>query len=112
MNKKSFKQKIAVIMAIVLTFSVFLPPEAVQAMTLDAKDMISDISSAQYLQNGISIESKNAFGNLLGKELKEKTAEQTENEGNKIFLVEMEGQTANVSFETTEDATLVVCIYS
>ena len=77
MNKKSFKQKIAVIMAIVLTFSVFLPPEAVQAMTLDAKDMISDISSAQYLQNGISIESKTAFGNLLGKELKEKTAEQT-----------------------------------
>ena len=41
MNKKSFKQKIAVIMAIVLTFSVFLPPEAVQAMTLDAKDMKS-----------------------------------------------------------------------
>ena len=112
MNKKSFKQKIAVIMAIVLTFSVFLPPEAVQAMTLDAKDMISDISSAQYLQNGISIESKNAFGNLLGKELKEKTAEQTENEGNNIFLVEMDRQTANVSFETTEDATLVVCIYS
>ncbi len=112
MNKKSFKQKIAVIMAIVLTFSVFLPPEAVQAMTSDAKDMISDISSTQYLQNGISIESKNAFGNLLGKELKEKTAEQTENEGNNIFSVEMDRQTANVSFETTEDATLVVCIYS
>ena len=67
MNKKSFKQKIAVIMAIVLTFSVFLPPEAVQAMTSDAKDMISDISSTQYLQNGISIESKNALETCLEK---------------------------------------------
>lgn len=55
MNKKSFKQKIAVIMTIVLIFSAFLPPEAAQTMTLDTKDMVSDISSTQYFQNGISI---------------------------------------------------------
>ena len=112
MNKKSFKQKIAVIMAIVLTFGVFLPPETAQAMASDTKNSAPGMSSTQYMQNGISIESTNNFGNIIGKELTEKTAEQTENEGNNIFSVEMDGQTANVSFETTEDATLVVCIYS
>ncbi|MFG6394269.1 MAG: hypothetical protein K1W24_08875 [Lachnospiraceae bacterium] len=112
MNKKPFKQKIAVIMAIILIFGVFLPPETVQAITSDVKDISSSVSSTQNVQNGISIEGKNTFGNLLGKELTGKAAEQTENEGNNIFSVEMEGQTANVSFETTEDATLVVCIYS
>lgn len=44
MNKKSFKQKIAVIMAIVLTFGVFLPPETVQAMASDTKNSAPGMS--------------------------------------------------------------------
>jgi len=112
MNKKSFKQKIAVIMAIILMFSIFLPPEAAQAITSGEKNIVSEIYNTEDTQNGVSIEGKNTFGNLVGKELTEKALEQTDNEGNNIFSVEMDEQMANVSFETTEDASIVICIYN
>lgn len=112
MNKKSLKQKIAIIMSIIIILSNILPQEVLQTVTASEKDIIPNTSSTQYIQNGISVEGNNDFGNLLEKKLTEKTTKQTENEGNNIFSIEMSGQTANVSFETTEYASLVVCIYN
>lgn len=74
--------------------------------------MVTGVSGIQNIQNEISVEGRNSFGNLFGKEFAEKASEQTENNGYNIFSVDMDNQTAEVYFEATENAVLAVCIYS
>ncbi len=63
------------------------------------------------LHNTISLRGKDSFGNMLTDELTSKAEEQLESNGYNVFSVEMNGQTAKVSFETLEDAVLTVAIY-
>ncbi len=69
-------------------------------------------SNKQEIKNELSVKGTNSFGNLVGKEFEGKNNEQSENEGCNIFSIEIDKQTAKVSFETTENATLVVGIYN
>ncbi len=63
-------------------------------------------------ENNITMEGVNSFGNLLADTLSEKEEEQSQNSGCNIFEVTMQGATASVSFETSQDAALVVGIYT
>ena len=63
------------------------------------------------LENEISIEAENGFGSILASEFMEKVTEQQENSGYNVFAIEIDGNAAKVSFESLENATLVVGIY-
>lgn len=63
------------------------------------------------LENEISIDAENGFGAILASEFLEKVTEQQENSGYNIFAIEIDGNAAKVSFESLENATLVVGIY-
>lgn len=63
------------------------------------------------LHSTMSVRGKNSVGTMLADALADKTEEQLENNGYNVFAVEMEGQSAKVSFETLEDAVLTVAIY-
>ena len=104
MNKKSFKQKIAIIIAIIIPFSIILPPESIKIIQASGKNNIMGTSNKQEIKNELSVKGTNSFGNLVGKEFEGKNNEQSENEGCNIFSIEIDKQTAKVSFETTENA--------
>ncbi len=59
----------------------------------------------------MKISGANSFGDMVARELSVVSAEQAENNGCNVFSVEMEGNTAKVSFETLQDCSLVVAIY-
>ena len=63
------------------------------------------------LENEISIGAENGFGSILASEFMEKVTEQQENSGYNVFAIEIDGNAAKVSFESLENATLVVGIY-
>lgn len=63
------------------------------------------------LQSSLSVKGRNSVGNMLAEALSDKAEEQLESNGYNVFSVEMEGQIAEVSFETQEDAVLTVAIY-
>lgn len=69
------------------------------------------IESSPQMENAISVNGTDSFGNLLMKELNRVADKQENNEGYNIFSIEMNGAIASVSFETMEDAVLVVGIY-
>ena len=51
MNKKSFKQKIAIIIAIIITFSIILPPESIKIIQASGKNNIMGTSNKQEIKN-------------------------------------------------------------
>ena len=63
------------------------------------------------LENEISLEGEDSFGELLSEAVQTEVAAQEENAGYHIFSVEMNGNKGTVSFETLEDAAVVVGIY-
>lgn len=63
------------------------------------------------IKTDVSVEGTDSFGNLLTSELSKEMDRQEENNGCNIFSIEMNGADATVSFETTEDCTLVVAVY-
>ncbi|MBQ3545564.1 MAG: hypothetical protein IJA34_11375 [Lachnospiraceae bacterium] len=63
-------------------------------------------------QNDVSISGTDSFGTMLVDELSDEVEEQVKNNGCNIFGVTVEKNTAIVSFETKQDAVLVVSIYT
>lgn len=96
-----------------------LPEEdSVSQNTLEEEGNVLEEKTPSYeklgqtnLQNAISLQGNNSFGNMLADELTGKVQEQLENNGNNVFSVEMKGQAATVSFETLQNAILTVAIY-
>lgn len=103
--------------AFVIMLSSTVPPGIVSAAPMNAAQGAGfDAASGGSLgngdlQEGLSVKGTNGFGRLLADKLSQEAAEQLENNGCNIFSIEMDGQTANVAFETAEDATLIVGIY-
>ncbi len=89
--------------------------------TMDVVDMVDDTASGgnavggDALQagigNDISMQGETSFGTMLANELSTEMLEQKENNGCNIFSVEMQGEAAIVSFESVQDAFLVIGIY-
>lgn len=65
-----------------------------------------------FVQNDITVEGTNSFGNMLAAELSAKQNEQAENNGYNVFSVDIENAVAYVDYETVEDSILVLGIYS
>ena len=63
------------------------------------------------LENEISVEGENGFGSLMADVFMEEITEQQENSGYNVFAIEIDGNAAKVSYESLENATLVVGIY-
>ncbi len=63
------------------------------------------------LQENFAAEGNNGFGNMLADVVNDEASRQKENSGCNIFSICMEGTQAEVSFETTEEAMLVVGVY-
>lgn len=63
------------------------------------------------LENEIILEGEDSFGELLSEAVQTEVAAQEENAGYHIFSVDMNGNKGAVSFETLEDAAVVVGIY-
>ena len=76
---------------------------------------ISTVSDGDGIQagfgDGITMKGETSFGTLLANELSEEATEQQENNGYNIFSVEMQGESAIVSFESVEDSVVVIGIY-
>ncbi len=60
----------------------------------------------------IAVEGTDSFGTLLSSEIDEKLENKQTSQGCHVFSIEVEGDQALVTFETTENAALVVGIYS
>ena len=69
------------------------------------------VSSENAVTGDVDIRSTNSFGDLFAQELSDKQEEQLQGNGCTVFSVTMDGNVANVRFQTLYDATLVVCIY-
>lgn len=95
-----------------------LEEDSVSQNTMEEEETVLEEKTPSYeklgrmdLQNTISLQGNNSFGNILADELTDKVQEQLKNNGNNVFSVEIKGQTATVSFETLQDAVLTVAIY-
>lgn len=97
------KKIISCVLALVMTLSIF--------GTFPVGAEPKSDSTAPQIGTNVSVAGTNSFGNLLTEELNAEMDRQEENNGCNIFSIEMNGATADVSFETTESCTLVVAIY-
>ena len=59
----------------------------------------------------LMVRGTDSFGSMFAQEFSGVAAEQAENNGCNVFSIDMSGNQASVSFETTQDATLVVAVY-
>lgn len=63
------------------------------------------------MQNDIFMKGTNSFGTMLANEFTSEISEQKENNGSNVFSVEIQDETAIISFESVKDAVLIVGIY-
>ncbi|SFD32563.1 dockerin type I domain-containing protein [Ruminococcus albus] len=70
------------------------------------------VSSTQISSDELNIDGTNSFGRMVASVLDEKKDEQNEGNGCNIFSVEINGNIATVDYQTKEDCTLIVGIYS
>ena len=59
----------------------------------------------------LTVRGTDSFGSMFAQEFSGVAAVQAENNGCNVFSIDMSGDKATVSFETTQDATLVVAVY-
>lgn len=69
-------------------------------------------ASAMLDGEGMTVKGTNSFGTMLADILSDKMDEQDSNDGCNLFSVDITGDKATVSFETTKNATLVIGIYN
>ena len=100
------KKSISIILTVTLLMSIIIvAPFSSSAAEVGSNEDIPGIS------NNMSVVGTNSFGQMLSSEIGDKQAEQEEND-NCIISVEMEESTATVEYQASQDATLVVAIYS
>ena len=97
------KKWISCILVMVMTISIF--------GTLPANAENGSLEPNSQMETDISMQGTNSFGNILTNELTAEMDKQEENNWCNIFSIEMNGTDATVSFETTENCTLVVAVY-
>ena len=105
----NFKHMVSALLSAVMAASAVLPLYA------GAADLPRDgdaVLSEEGIVEDVDVRSTNSFGKLFSQELTEKQEEQLQGNGCTVFSVTMDGNTADVSFQTLYDATLVVGIYS
>ena len=124
--KKICTRILAFMMIVILTFgsgsfsvlaetvseNQILEEDPVNDGSSDSEDIESDYPKTDLDdENELTIEGDDSFGRLLAEAVETEMASQEENLGYHVFSIEMDGKKATVSFETMEDAALVMGIY-
>ncbi len=100
------KKSISIILTVALLMSIYIvAPFSSSAAERGSNE---DISGAS---NDMSVVGTNSFGQMLSSEIGDMQGEQEEND-NCVLSIEMDGNTATVEYKSSQDATLVVAIYS
>ena len=103
----TFKRCISLLLVLGIILGVLVP--AAQAAPVE--------ETASVDTDNVTIEGTNGFGNLLSQEITENQAESKAEEadypgGYTVTNLEIEGNTATVTYDTMEEATLVVALYT
>ena len=94
-----FKRVLSMVLVLVTLVSV-LPPRA------EAENVQPQV------ENSVTMEGTNSFGNLLANTMNESPEAQTEGEDNRVCDLVIEGTTATVEYTTTKNAKVVVAVYT
>lgn len=94
-----FKRVLSMVLVLVTLVSV-LPPR------VEAEDVQPRV------ENSVTMEGTNSFGNLLANTMNESPEAQTEGEDNRVCDLVIEGTTATVEYTTTKNAKVVVAVYT
>ncbi len=94
-----FKRVLSMVLILVTLVSV-LPPRA------EAENVQPQV------ENSVTMEGTNSFGNLLANTMNESPEAQTEGEDNRVCDLVIEGTTATVEYTTTKNAKVVVAVYT
>ncbi|MEY8333207.1 Ig-like domain-containing protein [Lachnospiraceae bacterium 47-T17] len=101
------KKFIAELMAIVLLITSPICGE----LSFAGDGAVESDEMAVISEESLTVKGTDSFGEMLASSLSNELDEQDYNNGYNIFSIEVQGKEAEVSFETIEDATLVVGIY-
>lgn len=94
-----FKRVLSMVLVLVTLVSV-LPPR------VEAEDVQPRV------ENSVTMEGTNSFGNLLANTMNESPEAQTEGQDNRVCDLVIEGTTATVEYTTTKNAKVVVAVYT
>ncbi len=104
------KKVLSFLTAIAMTVSSLLQGSTAFAETITQPEP-EDIVESSVTAEDMELKSTNSLGTILSKDISEEQTELLQGNGCNVFSVEMSGRTASVSFQTTEDCTLIVGIY-
>ncbi len=96
-----FKKFISALLAVVIVTSTFT------TMTVSA----TEDSSANIVNNDLSVQGENSFGNMLSNELEGAMAQETTSADFALTGLKIEGQTATVEYMSAIDCTILVALY-
>ena len=106
--KRDKRTRICAWLIIFVIISQMILPQGTLAVAAESQKEAGSV-----VENGdFSIQGTDSFGNMLSQTLSDEVEQQEENQGCNIFEITIEEQKAAVSLETSENATLVVGIYS
>ena len=89
-----------------VTLLACMPLDALAAQTPE-----DELSQTGFLENDLSVNGTNSFGNLLADEFNGEYSKQQKNNGCNVFSAEVTDKTVSVEFETTKGGTLLAAIY-
>lgn len=103
------------LIGILLVMIMVLPSQTANAQTEDIQKMNAagvENNDVAWKDDMLSVTSTNSFGKMIQKTMTEYNQNTEENAGNKVFSVDVSGKVAKVSFQTAQNCSLIVGIYS
>ena len=101
-----WKKIFSVLISVAVTASSLL--QGITVTTINAESQNPNKST---VMNDFSVEGTNSFGNLIASGIESEMNDAEENNGCKVYSVEMNENVADVSFASTVDCSLVVAVY-
>ncbi len=111
MKKRWVKSLIAMLLVLIMV----VPSQTANAQVQDIQRMnVAKVENndVAWEDDMLSMTSTNSFGKMIQKTMTQYNQDTEENAGNKVFSVDVSGKIAKVSFQTDQDCTLIVGIYS
>ncbi|MDE6797529.1 MAG: hypothetical protein K2J36_05910 [Ruminococcus sp.] len=97
------KRTLSILMSVIMTFTFFC-----SSITVEATENETENSA---VENDISINGKNSFGQLMSEILAEEQDRQENNNGFNVFSAEVTGNTVTAEYEVLESCTMITAIY-
>lgn len=97
------KRTLSILMSVIMTFTFFC-----SSITVEATENETENSA---VENDISINGKNSFGQLMSEILTKEQDRQENNNGFNVFSAEVTGNTVTAEYEVLESCTMITAIY-